>query len=97
MSKAILLAGMLTVAAISNAHAMRCGTHLINEGDPIIRAIQLCGTPTQDNYSNVIYMNKDGDGMNYFLHVDGAGMIDSIGFSRGSNGDNTDYNWGNTQ
>lgn len=80
---AILLAGMLTIAAIGNAHAMRCGNHLVLEGDSVTQTIAICGTPTSDNYSTVIYMNKDGNGMNYYIHVNGAGMIDTITSSRG--------------
>lgn len=81
--KRILFSVALFVAVVSNLHAMRCGTHLVNEGGSITQAIQLCGTPSSNTYSDVIYINKDGDGMNYYLHVDGAGMIDSISYSRG--------------
>ena len=70
-------------ALTTNSYAMRCGTHLVNEGDSAIRMLELCGTPTQDGYSNIMYLNKDGDGMNYYVHVNGAGMIDSISASRG--------------
>ena len=62
---------------------MRCGTSLINEGDSATRMLELCGTPAQDTYSNIIYINKDGDGYNYYIHVNGVGIIDSISGSRG--------------
>lgn len=68
---------------VSGGYAMRCGTHLINEGDSATRMLELCGTPSQDTYSNITYINKDGDGMNYYIHVNGAGMIDSVSASRG--------------
>lgn len=79
MKTLILVVALLSSFSVS---AMRCGTHLINEGDSVTRMIQLCGTPDQNSYSDVIYLNKDGDGINYLIHVDGAGMIDSISFSR---------------
>ena len=67
----------------SSSFAMRCGTHLISEGGSATRMLELCGTPTQDTYSDIVYINKDGSGMNYYIHVNGAGMIDSISSSRG--------------
>lgn len=78
-----IFAAALIVAAVGNAHAFRCGTHLINEGDSASRMIQLCGTPTSNNYSTIVYQNKDGDHMDYTIHVNSVGMIDSITFSRG--------------
>lgn len=79
----ILFSVMLFIAVISNIHAMRCGTALINEGDSITRMVELCGTPTSNAFENITYINKDGDGMNYYIHANNAGTIDSIEFSRG--------------
>jgi len=59
----------------SNA-GMRCGTHLINEGDTISRMISACGTPSQNNYSDVIYDNLNG--WKYHIHVGPDGIIDNI-------------------
>lgn len=67
---------------VSSGYAMRCGTHLILEGSSATRMIEICGTPYHNTYSNIIYANKDGDGMNYYIHVNGAGMIDAIMSSR---------------
>lgn len=78
-----MLFGVGIMGLAMQSYAMRCGTHLINSGDSVTRMLQLCGTPTQDTYSNIIYLNKDGDGMNYYIHVSGAGIIDSIYGSRG--------------
>ncbi len=78
-----LCLGSALIAAFSMAYSMRCGTHLINEGDNIARVIQLCGEPSYNNYSMVVYSNKDGDGMDYSLHVNASGIVDSITFSRG--------------
>lgn len=65
-----------------NSFAMRCGTQLINEGDTYGELIATCGQPTSDTLSTVIYINKDGDGMNYYIHCDNSGAIDDIKFSR---------------
>lgn len=81
MSRVFVIATILIIS-ICNSYAMRCGTHLINEGDPVVRMLQLCGEPAQNNYSDIVYINKDGDGMNYFIHVNSAGIIDSINMSR---------------
>lgn len=72
----IMLAGMLTIAAAGNAHSMTCKNKMITEDMPIRVAIEYCGTPTQDNYSDVYYINKEG--YDYHLHVNGAGAIDLI-------------------
>jgi len=59
----------------SNA-GIRCGNQLINEGDTISRLLEACGTPSQNNFSNVIYNNKDG--WRYQIHVGPDGIIDNI-------------------
>lgn len=76
------LAIMMLCALAFSSYSMRCGVHLVNEGDSLVRMLQLCGTPASNTLSNVIYLNKDGDGMNYYIHVDGNGIIDDIQFSR---------------
>jgi hypothetical protein len=86
MRRTINLAVIFIVAVLvsNSCYSMRCGTHLITEGDSATKAVQLCGNPSFDNYSTIIYTNKDGDGANYTLHVNGAGMIDSVTFSIGN-------------
>jgi hypothetical protein len=79
--KVVIVALLLVVSFKS--FSMRCGTHLINEGDNVARMVALCGQPTTNTFSNVTYINKDGDGMNYYIHVDTNGIIDDIQFSRG--------------
>lgn len=77
--KTILAAALIMVSF--NSFSMRCGTHLINEGDTVARMEALCGTPDTRGL-NMEYINKDGDGMSYFIHADTNGVIDSITFSR---------------
>lgn len=74
----IFLATLFIVflANTSFAEAMRCGNHLINEGDSRIRMLELCGIPISDTYSNVIY--KNGDGFTYYIHLQANGIIDDI-------------------
>jgi hypothetical protein len=62
---------------------MRCNNQLISEGDSAHKVVTLCGNPTFQDYSYIVYENKDGDGMDYRLHIGGAGTVDSITFSRG--------------
>lgn len=62
--------------------AMRCGTSLVNEGDSLEKLFSLCGDPDVNTLSNIIYRDKDGDGMTYYIHADSNGIIDSINFSR---------------
>ncbi len=66
-----------------NVNAMRCGTNLINEGDSRMRMLELCGSPSENTFSNITYLNKDNDGMNYYVHIDSNGIIDGINYSRG--------------
>lgn len=75
-NKTLALAGLILIAAISNANSMTCKNHMITEDMPIRVAIEYCGTPTQDTYSDVYYINKEG--YDYHLHVNGAGAIDLI-------------------
>lgn len=43
----LLLIPLLTLLAMSSAHGgtLRCGTHLINEGDPMDEVLAKCGQP----------------------------------------------------
>lgn len=66
---------------VSNSYAMRCNGSLVNEGDSITKMVQVCGQPQQDG-QNIVYINKDNDGMNYYIHADSNGVIDSVTFSR---------------
>ena len=61
---------------------MRCGTQLINEGDTRHRVLALCGTPDADSYSTMLYLNHQGAGMNYELHIGSSGYVDRISYSR---------------
>ena len=61
---------------------MRCGNNLILEGDSVVKMTQICGQPQQTG-QNIIYINKDKDGMNYYIHADANGIIDNVKFSRG--------------
>lgn len=72
---------MVFFSLTTKTYAMRCSTHLINEGDTISRMIALCGQP-QNYGQSFVYTNKDRDGMSYFIHADSNGVIDSINFSR---------------
>ncbi len=63
--------------------AMRCGTSLVNEGDNVARMVALCGEPTYNYGQSIGYINKDGHGMDYFIHTDANGVIDNITFNRG--------------
>lgn len=78
--KTILI--MVGLVACFNSYAFRCGTHLINEGDTATRMVALCGEP-EGHGQNLSYTNLNGDGMNYYIHCDASGVIDSITFSRG--------------
>lgn len=42
----VLLLFIMAGAGISSAHAMRCGSRLISEGDPGDKVINECGPPT---------------------------------------------------
>lgn len=78
-----LAAIFILIAASHTSWGMRCGTHLINEGDHVSRMMQLCGSPTSNTFSNIVYINKDDDGMNYYIHAQSNGIIDNIESSRG--------------
>lgn len=83
-SKVVLFAvGFSTFIYGSTAFAgMRCNGQLITEGDHVVKMIELCGEPDQMG-QNMVYMNKDGSGMNYYIHTQANGIIDSINSSRG--------------
>lgn len=66
-----------------SAHSMRCNNQLIMEDDSVSRVLSLCGDPTEQNYSYLVYENKDGDGMDYRLHIGPNGRIDAIESRRG--------------
>jgi len=76
------LCAAVLLAAVTNVHSMRCGTHLINEGGNVSHMLSLCGQPTYSNFSTYYYENKDGDGMHYIVHVNSSGFIDNIEFNR---------------
>jgi len=80
-----ILISLVALFLCCNVMAMRCGTHLINEGDSVERAIALCGTPSFDNYSTVRWDNYQGTGMTYEAHVNAVGMIDSLTYYRTGN------------
>lgn len=44
---------LIAVVLSSPAHAMRCGTKLINKGDSILKVLEYCGQPIYSDY--VIY------------------------------------------
>ncbi len=69
---------------MSTTYAMRCGTHIIQEGDDVTLLIQYCGIGELTTWSSGthVYVNKDGDGMNYYVHVGDNGIIDRITFHR---------------
>ena len=77
--KTLILASMMLIS--STSLAMRCGSELVSEGDTVSNMIALCGTP-QGFGQDLRYLNKDSDGMNYYIHASGSGIIDSIKFSR---------------
>lgn len=72
------------VLAACNVQAMRCSGNIISEGDNAARVLDLCGLPTQNNFSTMVYKNKDRDGMDYYVHFNASGFVDSISFNRGS-------------
>jgi hypothetical protein len=80
MKTLIMVVAMMV--SFSNVYAMRCSNQLINEGDSITRMLNLCGNPQANTRSNIVYINKDGDGIDYYIHADAMGTIDSIQFSR---------------
>ncbi len=73
---------VLWVFVVIPSWAMRCGTILINEDDTIQEAISACGQPSSYDGTTAVYINKDGDGMNYYLHVNTDSRIDNITYSR---------------
>lgn len=79
--RTLLIIGAMLLSGLASA-GMRCGTSLIDRGDSVIHMIALCGQPQQSGL-NIIYLNKDGDGMNYYIHSQSNGIIDSIKSSRG--------------
>ena len=48
------LAVVLSLAAASPAYALRCGSHLITDGDTRSKVIALCGEPTEIQSSSSI-------------------------------------------
>ena len=77
-----LLLSLILLFICFNVMAMRCGVHIIGEGDSAEKAISLCGTPSFDNYSTIRWDNYQGTGMTYEVHVNAVGMIDSVIFYR---------------
>ncbi len=84
MRKLINLVIILTIAFVVSidTYAMRCGANLILEGDTTQKMISFCGTPSSNTINDISYTNKDGDGGNYYIHVDNNGIINDIEFSR---------------
>lgn len=82
MNRALVF--IISLMLCVSVYAMRCGSALINEGDTIGQAVSICGQPNEQTANSATYINKDGDGMNYFIHADNNGIIDNITFSRGS-------------
>lgn len=74
---------LILMCAVSKTFAFRCGTHLINEGDDVSRMVDLCGEPEYSRGQTKTYINKDGNGMDYTVHVDSNGVIDDVEFNRG--------------
>lgn len=74
--RVFLVTSLIVFVANVSFAGMRCGTHLINEGDSRVRMLELCGTPISDIYSNVIYKNEDG--FTYYIHIQANGIIDNI-------------------
>jgi hypothetical protein len=72
---------VLASVAMTSYAGIRCGNDLVLEGDSVAKLIQVCGQPNQDG-QNIVYINKNNDGMNYSIHVDSNGIIDDIQFSR---------------
>lgn len=83
MSRVFTLGLILTIASCT-AYGMRCSGQIIDEGSSVTRMLELCGDPSYNNLSTIIYMNKDGDGMNYYIHVNEVGMVDAIEYRRGN-------------
>lgn len=81
MSRVFTIVIILTIS-LANCYGMRCNGGLISEGDSIYTLISMCGTPTVNTLSHIEYVNKDGDGMNYYIHANANGIIDSINFSK---------------
>jgi dTDP-4-dehydrorhamnose reductase len=81
--KTLMLAGLILIAAANNAHAMFCGNDVISEGDYIQDVRAKCGSPTWTNDVVDAYINKDRDGMNYYIHRGTDGKVSDIEFSRG--------------
>lgn len=73
---------LIIALCVSTGHAMRCGNILITEGDYKIQLLQACGQPSSDTGGVVIYLNKDGGGMNYYIHTGTDNTIDNITYSR---------------
>jgi len=73
---------LIIALCVSTGHAMRCGNILITEGDQKVQLLQACGQPSSNDGSVIIYLNKDRDGMNYYIHTGTDGTIDNITFSR---------------
>lgn len=76
-----LLALCLILSSLT-ASAMSCGGQFIDEGDSYIHMLDVCGQPDYDTQSNIIYLNKDGYGMNYYIHCGPDGVIDDIQYDR---------------
>ncbi len=78
----IVVALVAATVYATNGFSMRCGNHLVNEGDRVEALVEYCGEPTSNSGSTVVYHHKDGVGMSYFIHVNTDGTIDNITFSR---------------
>ncbi len=56
------VAALLLLLAVSPAHAFRCGTRIITQGDPAEKILRFCGEPTsvQTRVSQRAYMTDYG-------------------------------------
>ena len=48
------LLALLLLPAVGSADAMRCGSKLISDGDPIEKVLEYCGEPTQTQRSWIV-------------------------------------------
>lgn len=51
---ALVLAFLVSSAAASTAESMRCGSRLVNEGDPKAKVARFCGKPTQSETRTIL-------------------------------------------
>ena len=47
---------LISFGVMNQAHALRCGTKLINKGDSILKVLEYCGQPVYSDY--VVYRQR---------------------------------------